>query len=117
MPKYYWAIKFIRRQISKLNKGIMHESDTVRLSYVVFAQLNRWTREIRKNNPQRYMEPQAERFATLYTDASLDGWGAVLFCPDGSVFGTGAAWQTKMEINHAEALAIENALYRGGHEN
>ena len=30
---------------------------------------------------------------------------------DGTVFGTGAAWNRNLEINHAEALAIEQALY------
>ena len=110
MPRYYWAIKFIRRQISKLNKGMIREHDTVKLSYVVSVQLNRWIQEVKNNQPQLYSMAESSKFATLYTDASLDGWGAVLFLPDGTVYGTGAAWDKDIEINHGEALAIENAL-------
>ena len=110
MPKYYWTIKYTRRQVSKMNKGLIGEMNMTQPPEGALRQLHTWAHEVRSNEWQQYHEPSFQA-ATMYTDASLDGWGAVLFLPDGTVYGTGAAWAKKTKINEGEALAIERALY------
>ena len=46
----------------------------------------------------------------MFTDASMQGWGAVLNLPTGEVYATGAPWINQMEINAGEAIAVERAL-------
>jgi hypothetical protein len=51
---------------------------------------------------------------TLFTDASLHGWGAVLCLPDGTIFEHGEKWQsatayTSKDINRLEARAVHLA--------
>ena len=110
IPKYYWTIKFVRRQVSKLNKGKIRDTDHINMPPTVCHLLKKWIQEIRLNKwqhqPRRIDIPEA----VLFTDASLDGWGAVLICPDGAVYGGGAPWESDMEINYAEATATEKAL-------
>ena len=50
----------------------------------------------------------------LYTDASSKGWGAVLYLDDGQVHNS---WPHDFhyEVNHAEAMAVTNAIRDFGH--
>ena len=47
----------------------------------------------------------------MFTDVSKEGWGAVLITPHSEVFATGAQWNVRVEINKAEALAVEYAFH------
>ena len=109
LPRYYWIIKYVRRQVSKLNKGMISDTTLLQPPPGTMNQLHDWAQEVKRNTWQTYVGYSSQA-ATLYTDASLDGWGAVLFLPGGTVYGTGAPWIHKTEINEGEALAVENAL-------
>mmetsp|Transcript_5246 Transcript_5246/g.6680 ORF Transcript_5246/g.6680 Transcript_5246/m.6680 type:complete len:261 (+) Transcript_5246:143-925(+) len=110
MTAYYWAIKYMRRQVSKLNKGMLHDSTDLQPPSVALGQLNEWYQKVQPNHWRKYQKFIPDK-AVLFTDASLDGWGAVLFLDNGAVYGTGASWNKEVEINQAEALAVENAFY------
>ena len=110
MPRYYWVIKFVRRQLSKLNRGIITDVENVHIPLSVYNDLQLWVNEVRANRWYNYDTRTVLKTAVLYTDASEAGWGAVLFTPKGEVLGTGAAWTNHIEINRAEAIAVHHAF-------
>ena len=110
LPQFYRCIKYTRRQISRINKGIINDNTLLDLSPCVLDQLNRWLAKIRTNELKRYEPVPNGQPAVLYTDASLKGWGAVLILPTGPVHATGAPWNAPMEINAGETLAVQHAL-------
>ena len=112
LPRYYWAIKYTRRQIS-LNKAIIHDNTELILSHGVRRQLSEWLQRVLRNPWTKYEidKRTTNKTATLYTDASLSGWGAVLFLPRGTIYATGAQRKTDTEINRGETQAVLNALH------
>ena len=106
---YYWAIKMANRYANALNRG---EPDIV-VTFPFLARLQRWIDEA---HTKKLLTPiPSDAFATLYTDASLKGWGAYLFMPSGQTFITGAAWPGNIEatpsnIGELEAIAVANAV-------
>ena len=51
---------------------------------------------------------------TMYSDASMAGWGAVIISSEGSVHSTGAKWLPEhagLSINVLEAEAVRNGLH------
>lgn len=108
---YYWAIKAIRRKISAYNRGLIQPGDTVTLSPIVQKELQLWLVHTRDNVPMCPLQTTAMLGYTLFTDASMDGWGGVLFTPAGLIYATGASWECHIDICQAEALAVERSLY------
>ena len=77
--------------------------------------LRRWIEVAVKNTPVEPPPHHAHALAqfVLYTDASKDGWGAVLIqLATGRVFIAGSAWPLnyEYEVNRAEVDAIANAV-------
>ena len=112
LPRYYWVIKYVRRRLSKLNKGQISDTTELSLPPTIYNDLQMWMNEIKANQWQEYVSVSEDEAssAVMYTDASEAGWGGVLFLPTGEVLATGAAWDYKIEINFAEALAVERAF-------
>ena len=110
LSRFYWAIKFARRQIARANKQFICDSSTIFLPSCVIEQFRTWLQLVVSNPWTLFTAPRQGKRATLYTDASLSGWGAVLMLPSGAVYATGAAWPRKMEINEGETQAVEHAL-------
>ena len=111
MPRYYWAIKFVRRKLSQLNRGKLNDTTEITLPISVYNDLHMWLNEVRANQWYEYRDHTGGTEAVLYTDASQAGWGAVLFTPFGKILGTGAPWPQPIEINRAEATAVYNAFH------
>jgi hypothetical protein len=109
MPKYYYAVKFARRRLNELTRQSKDVGDKLHIPSAMLVLLEAWSAEV--SRAQAWSPPLRSTImdVTMFTDASLTGWGAVLMGPDG-VFGTGAAWRSPVEINHAEVDAVYNGL-------
>jgi ribonuclease HI len=113
LPRYYWALKQVRRRFNALNRGLVHPDDVPSISTSVKRQLHEWLGRLTANKPVSPLPRlDQEPRATLYTDASGAGWGAVLFLETGETFVAGEPWPKDFdyEVNRAEARAVRLAL-------
>ncbi|KAK7200013.1 Reverse transcriptase-like [Novymonas esmeraldas] len=109
--RYYMFLKFVRRKLSALNRGATSPSTRAQMTPYVERFADDLLQVLRRNEarsvPRRGVEPSA----TLVTDASLQGWGAVLFMDAGPVLIAGARWpETPGMIMQAEARAVRLGL-------
>lgn len=110
--EYYMTLKAIRRRLSQWNRGEASAADDCNLPPKARHLLEEWVGRVRRNLP--VTPTRADPFraaATIFTDASGDGWGAVYVSTVGQVHVVGGRWQGKApEINHGELLAVKYAL-------
>lgn len=104
---FYYIFKCIRRRIRS-------ETKRARLWPSTQCLWLQWIDILIANHPSSVLPPtDAAIEATLYTDASLSGWGAVLFI-NNSVHVLADSWSPHLapsrHINELEAWAIRNAL-------
>lgn len=113
LVRFYFVLKFARRRINLLNRGIRAPNDVVTIPPSVAQALRNWVDDVTSRSVWSPHLPDVlqDVVVTLFTDASLIGWGAVLICDDGFVAGTGAKWNAPVEINAAEVAAVGNALW------
>ncbi|ORC87264.1 target of rapamycin (TOR) kinase 1 [Trypanosoma theileri] len=99
LTKFFFFLKAVRRRLSALNRG--------RLSLTAQARLPRSaTREGRV-----LLRTLLRNEKRLITDASLHGWGAIMFLESGEVKIAGGTWITPPAlIVQAEARAVRLAL-------
>jgi len=80
-------------------------SHTFLFSLAAMAKLvGEWSPTFEKPHPEA---------ATLFTDASLDGWGAVLCLSSGEVHATGERWtneETTLDISVLECFGVRNGI-------
>lgn len=124
VPKYYWVLKFVRRRINLLNRGIVRPDEILPdgIPDATLHLLRRWINEVvRTVGPDKvpiFVTPpkpgqRIPHLFTLFTDASKKGWGAVLiFNPTGQVWVAGDRWPAghSFEINKDEMRAVSNAI-------
>ncbi|PWV11521.1 putative target of rapamycin (TOR) kinase 1 [Trypanosoma cruzi] len=80
----YVFIKAVRRRLSALNRGIVLETSPANLPPSE-AGLGERLRHIIKNNRKRIIKPTEKTLAAIITNASLQGWGAVIIPDSGDV--------------------------------
>ena len=114
IPRFHFTLKLARRRINMLNRNLLLADKAVPLPKPTRCILASWRDEVLTNvpiepPPHPDVVPHTHR---LYTDASSKGWGAVLYLDDGQVQITGDSWPIdfKYEVNHAEGMAVTNAL-------
>ena len=114
MPRFYFALKVAQRRISLLNRCPKLCDRPVALPVVTRSMLAEWRNELLENVPRSPpphpdVVPHKHR---LYTDASVKGWGAIMYLDSGEVLITGEAWpeSSSYEVNRAEAAAVRLAL-------
>jgi hypothetical protein len=108
---FYYAIKFVCRRCHQLSLGLILESDPVSVWPSSKSQFAAWEAVIFRNSPvSTFVSSSSERPLTLFTDASLSGWGAVAV--DGFTLRQfGGKWPSvKTDILEAEALAVHHGL-------
>jgi hypothetical protein len=106
----YWAIKWWRRQLSALSRGVMAWSELAKPPRCVRKQIDR-ARSIAFANEPSKVQRTAAPGAVLATDASLLGWGAVLLRPGHMPLAIGGAFATPpADISAAESVAVMRAL-------
>lgn len=115
IPAYYMVLKFVRRRLNHMNRDILKPTDLVELPHACKFFMAHW---ISKAAGGHWYSPPLPkdmqlRQHTLFTDASAQGWGAVLVKNSGEVCVAGASWgnNTKeFEINAAEMRAVTLAI-------
>ena len=105
--KYYYAFKFLRRRC-----GI--DLDNLAVLWPSSKQSWRtWLDEVQSNPPRCSQVPTASRMSSLFTDASMSGYGAFAIRSDSSCVALAGEWAPQEQhrhINELEARAVELAL-------
>lgn len=112
LPKYYFVMKYARRRINDLNRGISVPEDALTLPGGVRKAIRQWIKEV--TALEAYVPPKelpANAALHLFTDASQKGWGAILLMPTGEILATGNRWSGDTpHINVAEIDAVKHAF-------
>ena len=112
-PLYYWLLKTVRRRLHRVNAGYCDIKEKAELPQAAMAQLKEWRGVIIANEPRHVSkELSGTPRWVMYSDASLQGWGAVLICKvTGEVFVGGNKWRERPHnINAAETRALALAI-------
>ena len=102
---YYYCYKFLRRRV-----GTMLDDDAA-VWPSSMHQWRKWCQDVTKNQPRKVFG--AEVTTTLITDASLSGYGALLYRSSCLVAITAGPWtrsESQKSINFLELLAVKRAL-------
>lgn len=108
MSTYYYVFKFIRRRASR------PKNETAKIWPSILPCLSEWLRTAVLNTP-RIVVLNAPSTVTVFTDASLEGWGCVILI-DGRIYITGGRWPDVLKrnpafnINVLEAVALRLGL-------
>lgn len=116
LARQYFPLKFMRRILSKLNRGLLSRCDSVNLPASVMSQYKSWLQEVRLSKPRTPLTTTGRKSFTMWVDASRSGWGAVLIDDSTQqvriVAGKWTEEEQKLHINVLEAKAIAYGLDR-----
>ena len=107
----WWTLKWARRVFNQLNRGVLLTSDVVTLTESQQRALQYWLTAARL--PHVVKRQLQGREATLFTDATLTGWGAVLIFDNDRLLVAGNHFtgdKAEGDIGRKEAWAVVNAL-------
>jgi hypothetical protein len=114
----YWIFKFLRR---RANEQALLDAPA-RVWPSIQTMWSAWARMELRGEPRRWHEQVEQKTALIYTDASQDGWGAMIFLGDGRLCIRAGRWTPKEQeqagvttvgtwnINVLEAMAVRKAL-------
>ena len=113
-PGQFWfALKYARRVTNNMNRGILHPHDAVSVPPSVRASLSSWRRAVMVSRALCRVVSGTPS-ATVFVDASLDGWGGVVVNDaTAEIAIVGGAWKGQargLHINQLEALAFKNTM-------
>jgi hypothetical protein len=110
---FYFAVKWWRRRLACLCRGIGSWNDQVQIPDSVFWELKKWVLFLLQNTPRFPAERNGSGFA-LFTDATLLGFGGVLVSKDtGRVWSFGGRWaKMPTKICDAEMGAVIEGVER-----
>ena len=111
LANHWWALKWSRRFFNKINRGQLHPHALVPICGSARTSLAHWLETAA--TPHVVNRAFTGRRATLFTDATLNGWGAVLISDDGRIVVVGGRFeggQRAGDIGRKEAWAVVNAL-------
>ena len=110
LGSFYTPLKWSRRIINSLNRGIRTPSTAVDVPTYVRSELRRWIHLVQQ--PVRIKREPLDLAYTIFVDASLDGWGGVIVeRATNKITVLGARWAPRflgLHINVLEALALRN---------
>ena len=109
LAKYYFAIKTYRRMMSKWSRGLTGPHEIIELPTSAKQELESWMTALLENEPATPPNPDEVSSFVMFSDATPDGWGAVLVdMTRAMVYSTGARWEKKnhSHINEREAEAV-----------
>lgn len=116
--RFYFTMKHATSICNKVNRGLMDDEHVLKLPNGLRASLARWIELVHRpaffagrDWTARAKTPKV----TLYTDASLAGWGAVLINSAGAVYVVGGQWNDSKtlkssDISWLEARAVRYAM-------
>ena len=110
--RFWFSLKFIRRIINKINRGIVSLDSLVSVPRSIQLELEKW---INGASTERIINKKVSskmRMLTVFVDASLEGWGGVIVEPSGELTVVGDVWKKEkgLHINVLEAKALLNTL-------
>ena len=111
----WWTLKWARRFFNQLNRGIISGVDEIPLtSSAAHKSLSVWLAEARHQHVV-VIRNASQRSATLFTDATLEGWGGVLIDDNNEIFVSGGKFPATRgnyvgNIAPHEAWAIDLSL-------
>ena len=116
LSSYYFALKFIRRKLSEINRETITRNDMVHVSPSALKAFTNWKRDVLLRNARTLPSEEGRRTFTLWTDASNIGWGAVLIDNlTQQVRIVADKWSEEDALSHInilEAKAVRYALER-----
>lgn len=114
LAKYYFALKFIRRRLSDINKEKISRESWVTIPPSSLLSYNDWLNDVKSAKPRKQSLSTTKKSFTLWTDSSNVGWGAVLINEDTQelkvVADKWSGTDTEEHINILEAKAVKLAL-------
>jgi len=113
LVNHYWLLKWARRFFNGMNSGRISPDQEISIPPSAASSLSKWLEGAKKPHRIRFSN-NSTNTATLFTDASLFGWGAVLILADGSIHIAGGKFTSKdhnNNINIAESIALEKSLF------
>jgi hypothetical protein len=108
LAEFYFALKAIRRHFNNCNNGLVTLHEPVQLTQGCAAKLQQLRASVLSTVKIRRVSPGFS--LKLFTDASLEGWGAVLITDRGRVLVTGEKWgpdDKGADISVLEMRAVE----------
>jgi len=109
IAKYYWVLKWARRVCNNVNRGLWPEDFLVSVSPSMRRDINRWRAVATAAHAPRLVAADA-RAATLFVDATLSMYGAVLVLPTQQVLISGDYFDDGLE-SHINVRESQAALY------
>ena len=108
-PGSFWfALKYVRRVVNRLNRGMLAPSQLVHVPPSVREELESWRRAVAV--VRAVTAVTSRRSATVFVDASMQGWGGVIVDNDTTALTiVGGGWppeQRGLHINVYEAKAL-----------
>lgn len=122
LGRFYFSMKHTTALCNKINRGLIDDDTTVSVPSGLQRSLSAWIELARstKSFANHDWNRKPSRACTLFTDASLSGWGAFLTTSDNAVYIVGGAWRDahQLESHHIswlEARAVKYAFqaFRG----
>ena len=89
LAPYYFAMKIFKRITHRLNTGSLKSTDIVQIKPLDVVQ--KWRDDIAQHREIKFALPKEgeEITADMFSDSTLENWGAILVLPDGRVFVSG----------------------------
>ena len=110
--RFWFTLKFIRRIINKINRGIVSLDSLVSVPRSIQLELEKWMNGASTERVINIKVSSKMRILTVFVDASLEGWGGVIVEPSGELTVVGDVWKKEkgLHINVLEAKVLLNTL-------
>ena len=110
LTKVFWLLKMTRRRLSEVNKGTVDVTAPSNLPESAKHELTWWCNFCFRRE-WTIVRSYAETKSVLYTDSTLQGWGAVLVDHNNQVRIAGDRWRVPfVNVNEAECTAVLEGL-------
>lgn len=107
LAQFYFAMKIARREANRVDRGEVPLSEPATIPPSVAENLTNWRAAVNKRLVIKERSNNKPA-VTLFSDASEQGWGAVLVDDSGSVIGSyGQRWSTTEAKDHINALELK----------
>ena len=111
--KYWFALRFFRRVTNSLNRGVVQTEQEVPIPRSVRSDISNWSKEVLTTRSIRAGDSRRDDSKMIFVDASMKGWGAVIFDQNYEMTILGEQWTKKESsehINVLEATALSSTL-------
>jgi hypothetical protein len=111
LDQYYYVVKWYRKVMGKAAREDLNGEDPITFWPSARSQLDAWMTFLVKNKPTARPPERITSGIKMFTDASKQGWGAVLFLGDGVIRVAAGSWDPVTrgrDISELETSAVTN---------